>query len=137
MLSECSSTGIGTTSLWIGLVRIGSGSARFRSLFVDVFHVVTWTSRIFAIFVIFIVYCVMLAFHALIVVTAPFELVIVLKVIWTSLSCWLLLLAIVTSGTVIILSCCLMTCLIRPSSNPSLTTRDRLLSLDSGWVGCA
>lgn len=59
---------------------------------------------IFAIFVIFIVYCVMLAFHALVVVTAPFELVVVLSLIWTIFACWLrLALAIVTSGVIIIL----------------------------------
>ena len=79
----------------------------------------------------------MLAFHALIVVTAPFELVVVLSLIWTIISCWLWLwLAIVTSGVVIILPCYLMTWLIRPCSNPSLPSRDWLLSLNSGWVGC-
>lgn len=41
---------------------------------------------IFTILVIFIVYCVMLAFHTLIVVTAPFELVVVLKLVWARLS---------------------------------------------------
>ena len=76
-------------------------------LFVGVFGSgVTSAIMIFAILVIFIVYCVMLALHALIVVTTPFELVVVLKLVWTSLSCCLCLgLAIVTSTIVVILPC--------------------------------
>jgi len=86
VLSECSPASISTTSL-LGGLSCESGSARLPLLFVGVFDIrVTRAIMIFTILVIFIVYCVMLAFHTLIVVTAPFELVVVLKLVWARLS---------------------------------------------------